>query len=305
MPEQKIVPHLWFDKEAKEAAEFYTAVFPGSKVTHVAILRATPSGDAEVVSFELSGYRFMAISAGPLFKFNPSLSFILNFDPSTDAAARERLDAMWDRLSRGGTALMPLGAYPFSPRYGWVQDRYGLSWQLILRDPTGEPRPFITPCLLYVGQVRGKAEEAVEFYLSVFRRSRRGITVRYAEDGGGIMFADFMLEGQWFAAMDGPGEHEFAFNEAVSLLVRCESQEEIDYYWQRLSAVPEREECGWLKDKYGVSWQIVPAAMDEMMRKGTAEQVARLTQAFLKMKKLDIAQLRQAYEGLGDDAVAL
>jgi predicted 3-demethylubiquinone-9 3-methyltransferase (glyoxalase superfamily) len=152
---QKIVPHLWYDKEAREAAEFYTSIFPDSKVTNVTTLRDTPSGDCDVVDFELLGQPFMAISAGPLFKFNESISFI----------------------------------------------------------------------------------------------------------------------------------------------VYCETQDEIDNYWEKLSAVPESVQCGWLKDKYGLSWQIVPARMDEMMRSGTEDQIARLTQAFLPMKKLDIGALEAAYKG--------
>jgi predicted 3-demethylubiquinone-9 3-methyltransferase (glyoxalase superfamily) len=152
---QKIVPHLWFDKEAKEAAEFYASVFPNSKVTNITTLHDTPSGDVDIVSFELFGQPFMAISAGPLFKFNESISF----------------------------------------------------------------------------------------------------------------------------------------------MVYCETQDEIDYYWQKLSAVPEAEQCGWLKDRYGLSWQIVPSRMDEMLENGTEEQVARVTQAFLPMKKLDIAELERAYAG--------
>jgi predicted 3-demethylubiquinone-9 3-methyltransferase (glyoxalase superfamily) len=152
---QKIVPHLWYDKEAKEAAEFYTSIFPDSKVTNVTTLHDTPGGDADVVSFELSGQPFMAISAGPLFRFNESISF----------------------------------------------------------------------------------------------------------------------------------------------MVYCETQEEIDYYWEKLSASPEDEQCGWLKDKYGLSWQVVPSLMDEMFRSGTDDQVARITQAFLPMKKLDIKVLEAAYEG--------
>jgi predicted 3-demethylubiquinone-9 3-methyltransferase (glyoxalase superfamily) len=152
---QKIVPHLWFDKEAREAAEFYASVFPNSKVTHVSTLHDTPSGDCEFVSFELLGQPFMAISAGPLFKFNESISF----------------------------------------------------------------------------------------------------------------------------------------------MVYCETQQELDHYWEKLSADPEAEQCGWLKDRYGLSWQILPARLDEMLETGTEEQVARVTQAFLPMKKLDIAALERAFQG--------
>ena len=111
------------------------------------------------------------------------------------------------------------------------------------------------------------------------------------------MFTDFMLEGQWFAAMDSARMHDFAFSEAISFIVHCEDQAEIDYYWEKLSAVPESEQCGWLKDKYGLSWQIVPTAMDEMMSKGTPEQINRVTQSFLQMKKFDLATLQKAYDG--------
>lgn len=299
---QKITPHLWFDTEAGEAAEFYTSLFPDSKVTNRTTLHDTPSGDSEIVSFELAGQSFMAISAGPLFKFNPSVSFFVNFDPSRDQNARDNLDRMWARLSEGGTALMPLDKYPFSERFGWLQDKYGLSWQLILTNPEGEERPFIIPSLMFVGEVAGRAEEAINLYLSVFKNSKLGTLARYGagqapDKEGTVMFADFMLEGQWFAAMDSAHAHNFAFNEAISFLVRCDTQEEIDEYWERLSAVPEAEQCGWLKDKFGVSWQISPTALGEMMANGTRQQIDRVTQAFLPMKKFDIAELQKAYEG--------
>ena len=299
---QKITPHLWFDKEAREAAEFYTSLFPDSKVTNITTLHDTPSGDSDIVSFELAGQSFIAISAGPLFKFNPSVSFFLNFDPSRDKDARNNLDTLWERLSQGGTALMPLDKYPFSERFGWVQDKYGLSWQLILTDPEGEERPFIVPSLMFVGDVAGRAEEAINHYLSIFKNSKLGVIAHYGpgqetDPEGTVMFADFMLEGQWFAAMDSAYAHNFAFNEAISFLVDCDSQAEIDYYWERLSAVPESEQCGWLKDKFGVSWQISSAALRKMLTNGTREQVDRVTQAFLPMKKLEVAKLEKAYEG--------
>ncbi|QNK55882.1 VOC family protein [Paenibacillus sp. PAMC21692] len=299
---QPIIPHLWFDKEAKEAAEFYCSVFPHSKITSSTTLNDTPSGDAPIVSFTVWGHPFMAISAGPLFKLNPSISFFVNFDPSREPNAGEMLEEAWNKLSDGGTPLMPLDKYPFSERYGWIQDKYGVSWQLILTNPHGEPRPPIIPSLMFVGDNCGKAEEAREFYLSVFRNAKPGALVRYAsgmepDREGDVMFSDFMLENTWFTAMDSAHEHSFQFNEAISLLVDCTTQEEIDYYWDKLSALPEAEQCGWLKDKYGVSWQISPAALDKMMNEGTPEQRDRVTKAFLKMKKFNIAELERAYLG--------
>jgi predicted 3-demethylubiquinone-9 3-methyltransferase (glyoxalase superfamily) len=299
---QKIVPHLWYDKEAKEAAEFYSSIFPDSKITDVRTIHDTPSGDSDIVSFELWGQKFMAISAGPYFKINPSVSFIVNFDPSREIDASEKINEIWNKLSDGGTALMPIDKYPFSERYGWIQDKYGLSWQLMLTNPEGEERPTILPSLLFVGDNCGNAEEAINFYLSVFKKTKQGHMARYPNGmepnkEGTIMFADFSLENQWFAAMDSAHKHKFNLNEAISFMVYCDTQEEIDYYWERLSAVPEAEQCGWLKDKFGLSWQIVPSKMDEMMSKGTPEQLGRLTKAFLKMKKFDLSELQKAYKG--------
>ena len=155
---------------------------------------------------------------------------------------------------------------------------------------------------MFVGDVHGKAEEASEFYLSVFRDGRRGTIARYPagmepEQEGTVMFTDIELKGQWFALMDSAQDHRFAFNEAVSLMVQCDDQQEIDYYWSKLSAVPEAEQCGWIKDKYGVSWQIVPADLDRMMEKADRAALDRVTAAFLAMKKFDIAALERAYEG--------
>ena len=299
---KKITPHLWFDKEAREAAEFYVAAFGGdSAVTGTTPISDTPSGDVEVVAFRLLGQEFMSISAGPLFRINPSISFMVNFDPSQRADAKPALDALWGKLADGGTALMPLDKYPFSERYGWIQDRYGVSWQLILTNPAGDTRPNIIPSLMFTGDVCGKAEQAMKFYTGIFEDSKQGIVSRYGpgqapDKEGTVMFEDYRLLGQWFASMDSARAHEFSFNEAVSLMVHCDTQAEIDYFWKQLSAVPQAEQCGWLKDKFGVSWQIVPAQMGELMG-DPPERRARVVQAFLKMKKFDIATLRRAYDG--------
>lgn len=298
----RIVPHLWYDKEAVEATAFYATVFPDSRVTHVTKLRDTPSGDCDLVSFEIWGQPFMAISAGPYFKLNPAVSFIVNFDPSREANAAGLIDEIWSKLSDGGNALMPLDEYPFSKRYGWIQDRYGVSWQLMLTNPEGEERPPIVPSLMFIGDQYGKAGEAIEFYVSVFKDSRQGHIVRYPpgmepDQSGTVMFGDFRLENLWFAAMDSAYEHQFSINEAVSFMINCDSQELIDYYWEKLSAVPEAEQCGWVKDKFGVSWQINSTEMQEMLAQGTPEQRARVTKSFLTMKKFDVAELRRAYNG--------
>ena len=292
---QTITPHLWFDKEAKEAAEFYVSAFGGgSRVVNVSQLHDTPSGSVDIVSFEIAGQSFMGISAGPLFKFNPSISFHVKSGTAAE------VETWWQRLSDGGSVLMPLGTYPWSERFGWLQDKYGLSWQLMSTEGAIPQR--ITPVMLFVGAVCGKAEEAIRFYASVFRNAAVNHVQHNGKDAapeqeGSLQYGAFTLEGQEFGAMDSAREHKFAFNEAISLMVYCRTQEDIDYYWNRLSAVPAAEQCGWLKDKYGVSWQIVPTEMDEMLQRGTRDQIARVTKAFLPMKKFDLAVLRRAYEG--------
>lgn len=293
---QKIVPHLWFDKEAPEAAKFYTSLFRDSKIIDTTQIHGTPSGTAETVTIELGGQEFMLLSAGPFFKFTPAISFLIA------CTTKEEVDTLWKKLFEGGTALMPLDSYPFSEKYGWVEDRYGLSWQ-VMYIGNSKITQKITPTLMFTGAMCGKAEEAINIYTSVFRNAKVGDILRYGageepDKEGTIKHAAFMLEGQEFAAMDSAYEHNFTFNEAISLIVYCDTQEEIDYYWGKLSAVPEAEQCGWLKDKFGVSWQIVPTVMKEMMRSKDAEKLARVTEAFLKMKKFDIAELKKAYEGV-------
>jgi predicted 3-demethylubiquinone-9 3-methyltransferase (glyoxalase superfamily) len=292
---QKITPHLWFDKEAKEAAKFYTSVFKDSKINNTTTLHNTPSGTVDIVTIELLGQEFTLISAGPLFKFNPSVSFLVACE------TKNEVDALWEKLSERGKAFMELGEYPFSERYGWVQDRYGLSWQVMFMDGH-KIKQQITPTLMFVGNQCGNAEEAINFYTTVFHNAKVGDILRYnkgeeQDKEGTIKHAAFVLEGLEFAAMDSARVHNFTFNEAISFIVHCETQEEIDYYWEKLSADPKAEQCGWLKDKYSVSWQIVPTIMDEMLKDKDQEKLARLIEVFLKMKKFDIKVLKEAYKG--------
>lgn len=296
---QKITPNIWFDNNAEEAVNFYMSAFPDSKIIStfhypktaeegLADFQLDMAGKVLTIDFQLGDLRFTTINAGPTFKPNPSISFMVNFDPSRDEKAREHLDELWEKLSDGGETLMPVDEYPFSKRYGWVKDRYGVTWQLILTNPEGEPRPFIIPSLLFSGKNTNKTEEAIKFYTSVFKDAQLGTLARYAEDtgpakAGSLMFADFMLNGQWLAAMDSGVEQDFGFSEGISLSVACKDQAEIDYFWEKLSTVPEAEQCGWCKDQYGVSWQIVPENTEELLKKPGA--FAHMMQ----MKKLVIA----------------
>jgi predicted 3-demethylubiquinone-9 3-methyltransferase (glyoxalase superfamily) len=247
-----------------------------------------------MVTIELLGQEFTLINAGPLFKFNPSISFLIAFKN------KDEINGLWESLSTGGVVLMELGKYPFSERYAWIQDKFSVSWQLMYT--TNEIKQKITPTLMFVGNNCGKAEEAIKFYTSIFHNARVGDILRYSvgeepDNEGTIKHATFILENQEFAAMDSAHEHNFTFNEAISFMVHCNTQDEIDYFWGKLTADPDAEQCGWLKDKYGLSWQIVPTIMEEMMNDKDENKIARVTNVFLKMKKFNISELKKAYEG--------
>lgn len=293
---QRIVPCLWFDHKAAEAVTFYTSVFPDARMSATQYYPSEGlldfqqefAGKELTVEFEIGGYRFVAINAGPEFVVNPSVSFMLNFDPSRDPEARGHLDALWESLSEGGHVLMPLGEYFFSKRYGWLQDRYGVSWQFILSDPAGEPRPFIVPSLLFGGAAQNRAGEALDHYQQVFPGARVGTVVPYPEQAGparpgDVMFGDIELLGQWFALMDSGVEQDFSFNCGVSLIIECTDQAEIDRYWDALSFYPEAEQCGWCADQFGLSWQIIPVNLDELM------QAPGAYQKLMQMKKIETA----------------
>lgn len=293
---QRIVPNLWFDHKAAEAAEFYTRVFPDARIREtmhyptegLEDFQKEFAGDVLYVEFELHGYRFIAINAGSEVQVNPSISFFVNFDPSVDPQAREHLDALWTALSEGGEALMPLDEYGFSPHYGWIRDKYGVTWQLMLTNAAGEPRPWIVPSLMFTEVAGVHAKEAVDYYTSGFG-GHVGNVMTYPDAGAGdgaaaVMFGDFEILDQWFAVMDSVGvEHGFTFNFGVSLMVECADQAELDTWWSQLSAVPEAEQCGWCKDTFGVSWQLVPANLAEVMAKPGSYQ------KLMGMKKIEVA----------------
>lgn len=292
---QKIVPHIWFDNEAHIAKDLYLSLFENSRIKNTITLHNTPSGNADLITLVLAGQEFMLLNAGPYFTINPSISFLVA------CSTKEEVESLWQKLSEGGSALMELGAYPFSEKYGWVKDTFGLSWQLMYVGET-EMKQKITPTLMFVGEQCGKTEEAISVYTSVFHDAKVSSIMRYGKGEepnkeGTIKHASFILEGESFAAMDSARKHDFSFNEAISFAVKCDTQEEIDYYWEKLSADPGAEQCGWLKDTYGLSWQIVPTIMDKMFEDKDEEKLARVTKAFLVMKKYDIAILNRAYEG--------
>lgn len=301
MHRQKIIPNLWFGTNAEEAVEFYIRTFRGGK--RLATTKYTEAGHevhgmtagtVMTISFAIENFNFLALNGGPHFTITPAISFMVN------CPSKREVDELWEKLSVGGTELMPLDAYAFSERYAWIQDKFGVSWQLIYNERFG--KRLIVPTLMFVGAVCGKAEAAMQLYTATFGNASIGTVTRYGKGEspnieGTIMYADFEIEGQKFAVMDSAHAHEFSFNEAISFIVECKDQKEIDRVWDALSAVPESEMCGWLKDAFGVSWQVVPEGMEVMLNDPDQLKAQRVMNVVLSMKKPDIAAIHTAYRG--------
>lgn len=295
---QKITPFLWFDNNAEEAANFYTSIFKNSKIQKINYYGETggkisgkPKGSVMIVSFQLEGQDFIALNGGPHFKFSPAISFFVSCETS------QELDELWNNLSDGGTVLMELDKYPFSEKFGWLEDKYGISWQLNFANRVQK----ITPFLMYTGNQYGKAEEAMNYYISLFKDSNI-INIKHYGVGenqpeGTVKQAIFSLNGQEFMANDSSNkEHPFTFTPALSLVVNCETQKEIDDLWEKFSRDGNTDQCGWLSDKYGISWQIVPIVLGPMLQDKDAEKSEQVMKAMLQMKKINIRDLKQAYE---------
>lgn len=295
---QKITPFLWFNNNAEEAANFYTSIFKNSKIKSINYYGETggkisgkPKGSVMIVSFQLEGEDFIALNGGPHFTFSPGISFFVSCETGHE------LDDLWNKLSsEGGTVLMELDKYPFSEKFGWLEDKYGISWQLNFASREQK----ITPFLMYTGNQHGKAEEAMNFYISLFKDSNiiniEHYSVEENQSEGIVKHALFSLNGQEFMANDSNMEHPFTFTPAISLVVNCETQEEIDDLWEKFSRDGKTDQCGWLSDKYGVSWQIVPIVLGQMMQDKDAEKSEQVMKAILQMKKINIRDLKQAYE---------
>ncbi len=297
---QKITPNFWFDHNAEEAVDFYLSVFKDSKINStlnypmteeegLADFQKDFAGKVLTIDFEISGFRFTAINADTTFKPTPAISFFYTCD------TKEEMDELWGKLSDGGKELMELNEYPFSKYYGWVEDKFGFSWQLILNNPEGDKRPKIVPSIMFTKERDGQAKDAMKFYTSVFKESEISKNLNYyppqmPDRAGKISYADFRLFDDWIAVMDGGIDHAFGFTPAISLSVSCEDQEEIDYYWEKLSSNPNFEQCGWLEDKFGVSWQIVPRDIDKIIRLPGAYK------RMMGMKKLEIEKLQNPSE---------
>ncbi|PUB32855.1 putative 3-demethylubiquinone-9 3-methyltransferase (glyoxalase superfamily) [Elizabethkingia sp. YR214] len=278
-----IFPCLWCNGDAKESAEFYCQVF-GGKITV-----DTPV----VINIELFGQKLMLLNAGPQFEKNPSISFLIN------CASEEDVQHYWNMLSEGGMALMELGSYPWSKKYGWIKDKYGTTWELYFGEMQ-EQR--MVPTLMFMHKNNGKAMEAMEFYTSTFPDSKIEGVLKY-KDGGenaenpeNVQHAQFTINNYMLGCMDSSFDHKFDFNEGISLVMMTNDQKETDHLWNTLISGGGRESmCGWLKDQYGVSWQIVPKKLIELMNDSNPEKSQKVVQAMLKMQKIIITDLETAY----------
>lgn len=296
----RIIPCLWFDDQAEPAAASYARIFGDARV--VATSRypesgenpsGRPPGSVLTVEVELEGQRFTLLNGGPIFSINPSISFFVHVDTPADA------DRVYGALLEGGEALMPIDNYPWSERYGWVKDRFGVSWQVMAgRRPPGAAR--IVPCLMFVGKQHRRAEEAIQLLTGIFPGGKIEAIERYAAGEGPedcVKHGRFVLDGQTMVAMDSHGDHRFTFNEGVSLQVMCDGQAEVDRYWDALSEGGEPGQCGWLKDRFGISWQVVPSDFTAWLLSKDTRAWDRAFAVLLEMKKLDVEALRRAFRG--------
>ncbi len=188
---------------------------------------------------------------------------------------------------------MPLDSYAWSDKYGWVEDRFGLSWQIYLSSE-GAAAQKIVPTLMYCGVQQGKAEEAINFYTALFKNAWIKNVLKYSNGpfAGQVQHAQIVLDGYTLMAMDSGVPQSFSFTEGISLVLECESQDDIDHYWDAFTKDGSESMCGWCRDAFGVSWQIIPAALAGMMKEpGRAKKVM---DELMKMRKLDIARLQNA-----------
>lgn len=272
---------------------FYLSVFADAAIESILLFGPEGPGEEGTLRscvFELEGEQFQALNGGPAFSFTPAISFFVNCDREEEA------DALWDRLADRGEVLMELQKYPFGEKYGWIQDRFGISWQIMLMSSTQK----IVPHLLFGGKQQGRAFEAMEFYTRLFDHAEILSISRYATGKKGIegtvKQGRFLLNGQEFRAMDSGLADGYVFTPAISLAAECETQLEIDRLWKGLAAEGgEPGVAGWIQDRFGVSWQIVPVLLNEMLQSGEVRRLQRVRQALLSMEKIEIALLQAAW----------
>lgn len=292
---RQIAIQLCFNDQAEEAVKFYTSVFDNSEITREIHL-PMPNGDTVAYDFMIENQAFSAFNGGPDFKMNPSFSVMVALDTA------DEVDALYEKLAEGGKDLMPLDKYPFSDRYAWVEDQFGLTWQLMASK--GMPANHkVRVSLLFAGQYCGKAEQALNYYADIFQGAEPGHINYYQEgeaqdDRAKVNFAELNVGDQQLVFMDHGFGSDEEFTQAISFLIVAGAQSEVDYYWEKLSAHEEAEAMGWLQDEYGVSWQVVPQAYFQIMETATEEQKKRVLDKLVKMKRMNVARLENAKFGI-------
>lgn len=276
MISNKILPCYWYEKEALDAMKFYSNLFPNSTYKEV-------NGFLSLASID--GCQLWGINGGPMYRPNPTLSLY------TICTSREEIDIVYEKiLEAGGKVLMHLDKYDWSDRYAWIEDKWGVSWQLTLQDidHTGQR---ITPALMYVGDQFGKAEEAIHFLVDAFPSSKIHFLQRYEDEAqsGKIAHGQFDLFGQRFIGQESGFMQSFSFTEGGSLVILCNNQSEIDRYWNTLTEKGEIGHCGWCKDQYGFSWQVIPENLHELMADPVKSQ--KVAACFRTMKKMDYEKI--------------
>lgn len=268
-----LYPAVWFDNNAAEAFELYCKLFPNSKIRESNTL---------VVSANLYGTPLIGINGGPIFKPNNSISFMVICEDKSE------ISQYWRILESGGTILMPIQEYPWSPYYGWLNDKYGVGWQLYLGKRSDVNNQSIVPTLMFCGKQQGRCNAALQFYESLFPSFKQQGILQY-EDGdvkGQVMHSQFTANGFTMMAMDSGVPQDFTFNEGISIVIPCTDQKEIDYYWDAITKDGDESQCGWCKDQFGVSWQTVPKNLDEIL-----QNQPEAWKNLMKMKKIIINRL--------------
>ena len=230
----------------------------------------------------------MALNGGPKFNINSSISYYVY------CSNENEISRLFKALSEDGNVLMPLDRYDWSEQYAWVSDKYGVNWQLDIDSLNSNQK--IVPALIFGNEKMTQVKNAVLHYTGIFENSKILLEAPYPESAnhpdGTLLFAQYKLNDFIMNSMSSPIKRDSDFSEANSFVVECDSQQEIDYYWEKLGHEGRYSMCGWLADKYGVSWQIVPAILPELMADPKKGQ--RVVQAFLKMQKFDIETLIKA-----------
>jgi len=276
---KSIYPSIWFDGQAKEAAEFYISAFGKGR-----ILDENPI----VVAFQLHDQQFIGINGGDQFRPNASISFMLVGE------SPQEIDTLWKQLAADGSIMMPLDSYPWSAYYGWVADRYGVNWQLYLGKLDDVNNHKIVPTLMFSHSQQGRCEQALHFYSNVFADFRPYDFLRYTEGAfsGQIQHTQFNVQDILLMAMDSEVPQDFSFTEGVSLVLECQDQGEIDYYRNAFTKDGEESMCGWCKDPFGVSWQVIPHNLKQLIF--DTPNAANASQSLRQMKKIEIATLINA-----------